>query len=170
MPDDSVHSASPIPGLSGFGGRTPAPALRPKEHPQDQAPAPAADEVSLRHGRTLGLKLLRERVLAKTREQLGMTGHPNGVAFAEVVHGEPVGAFLGRLLSAQNQLGAARASQWSGARLRQALALAMQEGTTETLELLTAEDTPDEAAVTVVVEVLAEYGRRLDALVAELRP
>ncbi len=169
MPDDSVHSASPIPGLAGFGGRAPMPAVRPKEHPPEQPPPQAGDEVSLRHGRTLGLRLLRERVLAKTRARLGLSEQAHGPTFAEVTQGEPVGAFLGRLLSAQNQLAAQRAASWAGARLRQALADALQDGAAETLELLAAEEVPDEAAVTVVVEVLAEFGRRLDALVAELR-
>ncbi|MCA8965599.1 MAG: hypothetical protein H6838_08945 [Planctomycetes bacterium] len=146
------------------------PAVRAKEPMQERPQSPAGDEVSLRHGRTLGLRLLRERVLAKTREQLGLAEHSHGMTFAEVTHGEPVGAFLGRLLSAQNQLAAPRAAQWAGARLRQALADALQDGAAETLELLAAEEVPDEAAVTVVVEVLAEFGRRLDALVNELRP
>lgn len=169
MPDDSVHSASPIPGLTGFGGRTPQAPFSAHKQPE-QAPTPAAaDEVSVRHGRTLGLRLLRERVLAKTREQLGLAEQTHGVTFAEVMHGEPAAAFLGRLLSAQNQLAARRAGEWSGPRVRQVLADAMRAGAEETLELLTAEEAVDEAAVTVVVEVFAEFGRRLAVLIDELR-
>jgi hypothetical protein len=81
-----------------------------------------------------------------------------------------VPAFLGRLLSAQNQLAGRRAGTWSAERVRAAVGQGLQEGAAETLELLAA-DGPDEgAAMALVGDVLAEFGRRLAALVDELPP
>ncbi len=172
MATDSVHSANPVPALAGYGSRA---AGQPQKQPAEQAALPAdaheaTDAVSVHHGRTLGLRLLRERVLARTRAALRLTDRVHAHEFAEIVEGEPVGSFLGRLLSAQNQLAAVRAAQWSAPRLRRTLAAALLAGVQETLLLLTDDVAPDADAVSVVDSVLDEFRRRIDVFLGEPRP
>ncbi|MBL8755455.1 MAG: hypothetical protein JNK15_19300 [Planctomycetes bacterium] len=112
--------------------------------------------------------MLRERVLASTRERLELAGEHVPV-FAEAIETEPVGAFVGRLVSAQNQLGAKRLPAWGASRVRRALDEALHAGVAETLELLRdGGDQGDGAAV--VAEALAEYGRRLRDASADVTP
>jgi hypothetical protein len=123
--------------------------------------AKAGDEVTLCRGRTFGLRLLRERVLARSRRRLGLPEQSNLHSFAEVFEREPVAKYLGRLLSAQNHLAALGADSVSPSRVRDALDDALREGAQETLELLTFEVQADHAALEVVAEVLVEFGKRL---------
>jgi hypothetical protein len=127
------------------------------------------DVVRVERGAALALPLLRERVLACTRAAFGLADAALPHAFAEVVEGEPVPAFLGRLLSAQNQLAAQRAGTLAPAELRRRLADALQAGAEETLDLLALDGSDDAEAVAVIAEVLAEFGRRLAALACGLR-
>ena len=87
-------------------------------------------------------------------------------SFAEDVDAEPLAAFVGRLPGAQNQLAALRVRELDKPELRHRLDEAMREGTAEVIEMLS-RDPQDEhaiAAVEVVADALAEYGRRLAEL------
>ena len=75
-------------------------------------------------------------------------------------------AFLGRLLSAQNQLAACRAGAWSGERIRSALAEALEAGGQETIDLLAADGHVPSGAIAIVSEVLEHFGRRRAAVLA----
>ena len=83
------------------------------------------------------------------------------------VDAEPVSAFVGRLLGAQNQLAALRVHQLDQPELRRRLDEAMRDGTAEVVEMLSGavDDQHAAAAVEAVSEVLAEYARRLAELV-----
>lgn len=161
---DPLQSTAPIPPAGGNppnrqpgrGSREPAP---PKER---QAPR-ATDRVSVHGGRLFGLQMLRERVLAHTRSLLELSEHLAVPVFAEVPEDETVGEFLGRLLSAQNQLAAHRAGQWDAVRLRRCVDAGLRGGAEETCAML-AEQGRDKEALAAAAEVLLEYGRRLQAL------
>jgi hypothetical protein len=159
--DDTLRSASPVQGMAGYG-RYSAQHPHARDAKRDtEDRAECADAVSLHGGRTLGLRLLRERVLARTRTALGFPAAVASLPFAEITDGEPVGAFLGRLLSAQNLLAGLMAIAAPGAHPRELCDAAFRDGAEETLELLTRDDRPDLAALDVVGEVLAEFARRL---------
>jgi hypothetical protein len=164
MPDNPVLTTTPVPGFSGFPGRSTGQphGQAPKRDGQPQ-PAGASDLVEVADGATIVLRLLRERVLARTRELLQLEASVTGHHFAEIFDGEPVPAFVGRLLSAQNQLAASRVALWPAERLRQALAEAVQSGAEETIDLLAADATAANAAIELVAEVVQHYGRRLAA-------
>ncbi len=162
MSDDPLRSPGPVHALGGFPGRAPADLSR-RPHPRERAAERAVDRVSIHGAAVIAGRLLRERVLAQTRLSLALGEGGVGPEFAEVIEGEPVAAFLGRLLSAQNQLAARRAGVWPERRLRRRLDRALRAGAAETLELLAA-DGRDAAGAAIVAEVLAEYARRLAAL------
>ena len=126
---DPLQSTAPIPPA---GGNPPnrQPGRGAKEPPpRQERPAPrAADRVSVHGGRLFGLQMLRERVLAHTRGQLELPEHVAVPVFAEVPEDETVGEFLGRLLSAQNQLAAQRAGQWDAGRLRRCVDAGLRGG------------------------------------------
>lgn len=164
---DPLQSTAPIPPVGGNppnrhpgrGGKEPA--------PRQERPAPrAADRVSVHCGRLFGLQMLRERVLAHTRTLLELPEHLAVPVFAEVPEDETTGEFLGRLLSAQNQLAAHRAGQWDAVRLRRCVDAGLRGGAEETCAML-AEQGRDEEALAAAAEVLVEYGRRLRALQRE---
>ena len=163
MTDGPVQSPGPVSALGGFAGRTPADTSR-RPPSREAALARAVDRVSIHGTAAIAGRLLRERVLAGTRRVLELDEGTTGPEFAEVVEGEPIAEFLGRLLSAQNQLAARRAAQGNERRLRRLLDLALHAGAIETLELLGADGRADAAGVQIVTEVLAEYGRRLAAM------
>jgi hypothetical protein len=161
---DQVRSPSPINAVGGFAGRAPEqPQRRP---PERSAPAPtpgAADRVQV-DGRTANvLRLLRERVLARTRTVLGCDGTA-GPEFAENLADEGVPAFLGRLLSAQNQIAAHSVSR--PLEVTRALCHeALESGAAETLELLAQSGGRESEGTLLVAAVLAAYHARLAALV-----
>jgi hypothetical protein len=132
---DSLNSANPIAAAGGFAGRSggqqPSQAKpRPARSGAEAAPADAV-ELSAAPVR----QLLRERILARTRTELGLAASAShGPAFAEAIDSESVTAFVGRLLSAQNQLAAA--AGLSGPNRREALDRAFREGAAEAHELL----------------------------------
>lgn len=168
---DPLRSTPPVSSTSGF-----APRARSQERPDreprrpDFGPRPDADDrVHVVAGTLAGRLLLRERVLVHTRTRLRLPDHVTVPAFAEVVADESTGAFLGRLLSAQNQLAAHRAHDWDGVVLRAAVDAGLRAGAEEACELL-ADDRRDPQALAAVAEVLVEYGRRLEALLAETDP
>lgn len=163
---DPLQSTAPIPPAGGNppnrhpgrGSREPA--------PRQERPAPrAADHVSVHGGRLVGLQMLRERVLAHTRSLLELSEHLAVPVFAEVPEDETIGEFLGRLLSAQNQLAAHRAGQWDAVRLRRCVDAGLRGGAEETCTMLA--DGRDELALAAAAAVLVEYGRRLQALCNE---
>lgn len=159
--DESLRSASPVQGMTGYGRYTSQPSHGKDARRDTEDRAKQGDAVSLHAGRTLGLRLLRERVLARTRQVLGFPAAVASLPFAEITDGEPVAAFLGRLLSAQNLLAGLMAVAAPGAQPRELADAAFRDGAEETLELLTGDDRPDLAALEVVGEVLAEFARRL---------
>lgn len=164
MADNPVRTTSPVPGFSGFPGRSSSPSSgQPHRRDAEAATAGAEDQVQVTGGATIVLRLLRERVLARTRALLQLGQAVTGHCFAEVLDGEPVPAFVGRLLSAQNQIAACRAAAWPPERLRTALAEAVQFGADETIDLLVAGAHASREAIDLVAEVLQHFGRRLAA-------
>lgn len=163
MVDHSVHGANPTSALRGYGAHTPPQFAQPQRSRDGKSPSQAAvgDCITLHPAAAVALGILRERVLARTLIGLGLDHAGPVPNFAEVQDHEPVGAFLGRLVSAQNQLAARRAAEWPLARIRQVLHDAMHDGALETLELLASEAEPLPEAAAVVAEVLAEFGRRV---------
>ena len=164
--DDSLRSTTPVTGAGGFAGRAPA-----QRHEQRGASAPseperAADRVDVDAAVAVARRVLRERVLARTRERLELGDGVQAPEFAEAIDAEPVAAFVGRLLSAQNQLAAPRAQPWGSTRVRQALDDALRDGAAEAIELLAA-DPRDPGGAAVVADALAEYARRLAQLAAD---
>jgi hypothetical protein len=163
MADNTVHSTSPVGGISGLQGRA-QPSQRPPATDSDSHAPAAEDRVMFRPVASIALRLLRERVLARTRQRLELDEAVVVPVFAEVVEGEPVPKFLGRLLSAQNQLAALRAASWEPVRVREALMIALRQGADETVELLTADGEHVDEGVAIVFEVLAEFERRVAAM------
>ncbi len=163
---DPLHGTPAVSGVGGFAQRTPErrplTAIR-----RDAGHAPQQDQVSVAAAATVARRVLRERVLTRTRTRLELTDEHPAQEFAEVIDLELPAAFLGRLLSAQNQIAALRAGQWPVPRIRAALDQALREGAQEAIELLAADPQHTEGVV-VVAEVIAEYARRLAALAGEL--
>jgi hypothetical protein len=164
---DPLSNASPVGPVGGFPQRARQDEVRHKgEGAGRRAPHRPRDGVDLHAPEGVARRLIRERVIARTREGLELRPGEDVPRWAEAVDSEPVGAFLGRLLSAQNQLAALRVRELPQRELRRRLDEAMRAGVEEVVEMLT-KDAADEralAAVEVVAEVLAEYGRRLEAL------
>jgi hypothetical protein len=143
-----------VPLMGGFAGHhaeDPAPRRRSAE---EEAQAVAEDEVTVRADPVAALQLLRERVLACTRQQADAAAVPLP-PFAESVAGEAVAGFVSRLLSDQNRL---LGRGPAGPAARQAVrAAAFAQGLDECRELLA------EAAAAVrglLDRVEAEFGRR----------
>ena len=157
---DSLRSTTPIDPTGGFAGRRPRPQPDgPPDHPARREPEPArsADRVRREPAEHVARELLRERVLARTRRLLDLGDQTAPPSFAEVIHGETVDAYLGRLLSAPNQLVGRRGNTMDPRLLRRCLDVALREAADETRELLR----NDEPGLQFVTGVMAEYGRRL---------
>ncbi|MFN3244810.1 MAG: hypothetical protein ACE37K_25125 [Planctomycetota bacterium] len=165
---DPLSNAASVGPVGGFPGhsRHDVPKRRTGTGAQPQAEPGGTDEVTLHPPETIARRLLRERVLYRTRQRLELRDGEFVPSFAEAVDAEPIAAFLGRLLGAQNQLAALRTVQLSQPELRSRLDLALREGTAEVVEMLSrdGDDAHALAAVEVVAEVLAEYARRLTDL------
>lgn len=166
---DSLRSPTPVSAAGGFAGRSPTFEER-QGAPPPPAPPPPGDRVDVEATAAVARRVLRERVLARTREGLQLAEGEHGPEFAEVIETEPVGLFLGRLLSAQNQLASRRVAAWGAPRVRRTLDAALQQGAAEAVELLAADARDDGSAVGVVAEVLDEYGRRLATLAQDPDP
>jgi hypothetical protein len=170
MPD-SLRSTTPVSGAGGFAGRSLA---RQERHSTPHAGTPPAtgDRIEVESSALLARRILRERVLARTRAELELADNDGDGApvFAEAIDTEDLEVFVGRLLSAQNQLAARRLPAWGGPRVRRALDAALRTGAAEAIEMLAAHARDDEAAVAVIAEVLAAYGRRLAALAQDVDP
>ena len=170
---DPLRSTAPVSPTSGFAPRSKS-RERPDREPRQPESGPrseenADDRVHVVAGGLAGRLLLRERVLVHTRTRLRLPDHVTVPAFAEAVADESTAAFLGRLLSAQNQLAAHRAPEWDWTTLRAAVDAGLRAGAEEACELL-AVGSRDPQALAAVAEVLVEYGRRLEALLAETEP
>ena len=164
MADNPVRTTSSVPGFSGYPGRSSSqPQGQLHKRGTETPTAGAADRVEVTAGATIALQLLRQRVLARTRMLLELEQAVTVPNFAEVLDGEPVPAFLGRLLSAQNQLAACRTTAWPPERLRSCLADAMLLGADETIELLAADAHASSEAIDIVAEVVQQFSRRLAA-------
>lgn len=165
---DPLRSTTPVSATSGFAPRSRGQERSARE-PRAAEPGPrrdADDLVQVAAGALAGRLLLRERVLVHTRARLRLSEHATVPAFAEAIADESTATFLGRLLSAQNQLAAHRAHDLDGAALRAAVDAGLRSGAEEACDLL-AGDGRDPVALAAAAEVLVEYGRRLDALPAE---
>ena len=164
---DPLSNAAPVGPVGGFPQRSRQDEVQRRGDDADQRAARSPrDGVELHAPEGIARRLIRERVIARTRERLELRPGEDVPRWAEAVDSEPIGLFLGRLLSAQNQLAALRVGALPQTELRRRLDEAMREGVEEVIEMLT-RDGADEralAAVEVVAEVLAEYGRRLEAL------
>lgn len=162
MADTPIESARPVGGMGKPFARHPDLSQAPATATDADGRAVRDDSVEVRHGRTLALDLLRQRVLAHSRRQLELDPAAPVPEFAEVADGEPIPTFLGRLLSAQNQLAARCVGRLAPHDVRRRLDLALQEGAEETMDMLVEHGSTHTLAV--VVDVLQEYGRRLAAL------
>lgn len=170
---DSLPKTPPVGSVPSYAGqpRRGAP-RRGGAQAEGEGGGPLSDRSKRRDGvdvhlpESIARRLLRERVLARTRVALGLRDGEFVPRFAEDVDAEPLAAFVGRLLGAQNQLAALRVAELSQPELRVRLDRAMRGGVAEVLEMLS-RDVEDEhavAAVAVVADALAEYGRRLAEL------
>lgn len=160
MGRDSVGRTDSVPKMGDFAGRQPdQPQSRQHGAPESEAGQTARghDEVCVRSGAVAALGLLRERVLAATRRDLGI-GQVSVPVFAEVFDSETVEAFLSRMISDYNQLAALVATD---ATPRSRLSDAFAAGLAETRELL-AEVPGDGPAA--VEQAAAEFVRRLAEL------
>ncbi|MCA8974145.1 MAG: hypothetical protein KDC98_05455 [Planctomycetes bacterium] len=161
MGEDGVRRTGSLPALGGFASRPSEEQAPRRRAAQEDEGEPTqvrgSDEVEVRSDAVAAMLLLRERVLAVTRQRLGL-GSVHVPAFAEIVEGESIEVFLSRLLSDQNQL----VGQASAPRGRQQeRTAAFEQGVAESRELLA--DLGDEARQ-IVDLVAAEFARRLAAL------
>lgn len=161
--EEGLRRTDSVPTMGGFAGRHPDQPPNPPRHREDE-PADgrprAHDEVCVRSDAVAALELLRERVLARTRAELGI-GRVSVPVFAGSAAPESIEVFLSRLLSDQNQLAARAASASSGSELRPALTAAFEAGVAETGELLA--EVPGGGGA-VVEQVAAEFARRIAEL------
>jgi len=159
---DSVQRTGSVPSLKGFAGHhhDESANRRRDGSSEPETPQRGGDEVDVRSDAVAGMQLLRERVLAITRERLAL-GNVHVQSFAEVVEGESVGEFLSRLLSDQNQLVGQAVDTTVDGNLQRERDAAFEQGVREARELLAA--IGGQAAV-VVDAVAAEFDRRLAAL------
>lgn len=156
---DTLRSTTPVPAAGGFLGRQPEPRSPRRSLPAAKQAGPEPDQVVHADSVEGVRQLLRQLVLARTRLLLGLDPSVAVVAFAEDLQGEPVSTFVGRLMSAQNLLGARRQPLFAPAALRAHCDAALREGLAEARELLAAAG--DQSGLAVLAEVLAEYERRV---------
>ena len=158
--DDST--IGPVAGTQFGGGHGAAgPALPPASNDEERpAPRRRLDDVELTEPRRAALRLLRERILERTRLELEL---PRGAAVTFAAPGAPDRAdvFVGRLLSDQNLLAARRRDRWEAERVDAALETGMTEGLAETLELLHDLDELDAESWGLVNSVLDEFHRKV---------
>jgi hypothetical protein len=121
------------------------------------------DDVVLTEPRFAALRLLRQRVLERTREALELprTTAP-AVVFADAP-GPRADVFVGRLLSEQHLLAARRHDTWSEPRIAAALEEGITSGTAETLEVLHDVGRLDADTWGLLCGVLDEFHRKVDA-------
>lgn len=157
---DTLRSTTPVPAAGGFLGRQPE-SRTPRRSPQPEARQAGPEPDQVVHADSVeGVRqLLRQRVLARTRLHLGLDSSVAVIAFAEDLQGEPVSTFVGRLMSAQNQLGARRQPAFAPTALRRECDAALRQGLAEAHELL--EAAGDQPGLAVLAAVLAEYERRV---------
>lgn len=151
---DRGHGRVPYaPRQGGSGG----------DHGVEPALRAGRDRVELSTRAAAVLQVLRERVLHHTRTLLEHpeTGHPRAFAHADDL--DRPAAFLGRLLSDQNLLAAARAGLWAPERIRRVVADAITLGAGDTLDVLHDVDRLDAEAWAAVEAVLLEFRRKLAA-------
>lgn len=142
--------------LGGLAGRHPDQNLpRPRDGSEDENEPTTRDEVCVRSDAGVALRLLRERVLARTRQRLAL-GEVSVPVFFEPVESESIEVFLSRPISDQNQLAGLIANC-----ARSDLHMAFSDGLAETRELLAS---ASEQAQSTVELVASEFSRRLALL------
>jgi hypothetical protein len=87
MVDNPLRGPEPIGGLGGYGNRPSPQQGAPGRHGTRDAAVAPTDRVSVHHGARTTLRLLRERVLARTRLALDLPAATVVPEFAEVVDG-----------------------------------------------------------------------------------
>ncbi|MFN9843196.1 MAG: hypothetical protein ACK57Q_02560 [Planctomycetota bacterium] len=166
---DPVRNAGPIDAAGGFAGRAGGcvGGRRPTPSPAGSPGVGRDDDVVLAAIAVRARRLLRERVLTATRRLLQLADGDGDAqpSFAEAVDDESIGEFVGRLLSAQNQLVARRSGALGAVRTRACLDAALRDGAGEAADMLAHDAASGGAGVAVVAAALAEYARRLAALV-----
>lgn len=170
---ESLPNTTPIGSVPNYSERGRRSSQQPRTSGGDAAADSAnaeqskrRDDVDVHLPEAIARRLLRERVLSRTRLHLELEDGEFVPRFAEDVDAEPLAAFVGRLLGAQNQLAALRVDALSQPELRARLDRALREGVAEVVEMLSS-DAADEhavAAVALVAAALDEYGRRLAEL------
>lgn len=127
-----------IGGIGHCGGfaETPAGYLGARAQHSPKTRSPKVDRVDLTAPEVAALRLLRERVLEHTRQQLQLQLTP-APAPIRVQESESTPEILvGRVLAEQAQLAAARRGTWTQERIEQALSEAMALAAGETLHIL----------------------------------
>jgi hypothetical protein len=167
---DSLSNTPPVVSVGGFP-RPNSRDLQQKRHAKGQdaereQAAAEQDGVELHGVVSMARRMLRERVLARTRESLDLTASEFVPKFAENVDEEPVSAFLGRLIGAQNQIAALRVGQLTSTEIRVRLDRSLRDGISEAMEMLSSEPEDRLAGCEFVANVLAEYSRRIAELMA----
>ncbi len=160
---DPLGSTTSVAATGGFASRFLGQSSERRSPANGKPEPPRGDRVEVVAPATLARGILRERVLARTRDVLGLAMGEHGPVFAEAIETESVDEFLGRLLSAQNQLAAVRVAAWGVQRTRGRLGEAFAGGAAETLDLLVLGG-DDGSGAAQVAEVLAAHARRLAAL------
>ncbi len=169
MVDTPVGGMQPVSPERGreqphYGGR------HAKEPAAEARPERRRDRVDLSPAAGAVLQVLRERVLARTRELLGLPPNPGGPGFAALAEDPTPALFLGRLLSEQNLLAAVRAHHWSADRIRAVLSQALTLGAADALDVLQDVDRLDAEAWSAVEAVLVEFRRKVSAALPGLLP
>lgn len=160
MADEALGGILPAGHRSGPDARQYGDGRSPRG--ETPTPPPAGhDRVELSDGHRTALRLLRERVLARTRQGLELPETTPMASFADI-EGRSLHGYLGRLLSAQNLLAAGRAGQWPQERVRRVLAAAFSTGAVETLEVLGDVGKLDDRAHELIADLLADFAARCE--------
>ncbi|MCB9876012.1 MAG: hypothetical protein H6835_00285 [Planctomycetes bacterium] len=160
---DPLSNAAPVGGVGGFPER-------PRDWSRREPPRGGVhkdvehDEVSLHGAAQIARRLLRSRVLARTRQHLELGDDEVVPRFAEAVDAESLASFVGRLIGAQNQLAALRCDRWSSRELRQRLDAALRHGLEDAADLLLDDPVHGLAGAQVVADVLGAYAGMLGRL------
>lgn len=163
MVDTPVGATQPVGPDKGHGQPTYGArhAVSSPEAPAE--PQRRCDRVDLSPAAEAVLQVLRERVLARTRELLALPPSSGGPGFAALEPDPTPALFLGRLLSEQNLLGSARAHSWAPERVRTAISQAITLGAADALDVLQDVDRLNADAWSAVEAVLLEFRRKVGA-------
>jgi hypothetical protein len=158
--------SKPISSTNPVGGRGAPP---PREVPRaphvhakaDSAMPQAVDLFRFAPSRAVILRLLRERVLARTRSLLGLPLPAQPAHFADASE-LAVADFVGRVWAEQTQMAALRLHVHPDGQERRTLAEAFELGANETLEMLQDAGRLDAASEDLIAQVLAAFARMVE--------